>query len=584
MPDLNVQSTTPAFAATDVARNATIQINFKETTNLGSGSLILTNGQGDSRRIAIHDKSQVQLINSKNDFGYYHTLTIDPQADLLGNSTYYLLLDEGALKDEANKALPGITNPNSYRFHTSADFTPPQLISSQPANHSTNIAVDAGIELTFNEPVKFTGQGEITLTNDLGEVQIFGHPLTYGYVNESSMRIFLPEILKSNTRYFLSIPANAITDNAGNAFTGVQNKPSVTFTTGDWNTSTSNPSLTSLTWSNSAMWYAIDVAPTSNLILSASSVIKAGTGYITLSNGLGDTRRINIQDTRQVTFLPNQRRKVLIKPTQALWPNSSYTLFVDPLAITDLGGKPYAADANEIYTFKVGAIDNTPPKALAISFADSSTPEQIAFDDSLNRQKVALRPRIMAAFNEQITLGSGNITISNGQGDTRTFKVSDLPENKPLAAEREVSFYENTLSISLRQDLLRGTHYFILADPGIVVDKAGNPSAGVNDRTLISFDTLADQAKPTQELNHTGGLVGRYEAGDTLVFNFSTPISSYESFELNQHSFGGNDVIISADGLSASVVLNADSTVAAGDRLTIHTNNLGKRLDFEFIL
>lgn len=575
MPAFNVQSITPAFDAPEVARNATIQIYFNQTTTLGSGSLILTNGQGDSRRIAMHDKSQVQLINSKSPYGYYHTLTIDPQADLLGNSTYYLLLDEGALKDEANHALPGITDPNSYRFHTSADYTAPQLISSQPTNHSTNIAVDADIELAFNEPVKSTGHGEITLSNTLGDVQLLYAQPPQGISNVNSVSLLTSGILKSNTRYFLSIPANAITDNAGNAFAGVQDNQSITFTTGDWNTSTFNPSLTSLTWGTDTGWsyYGIDVAPNSNLILSTSSVIKAGTGYVTLSNGLGDTRRINIQDTRQVTFLPNQRRKVLIKPTQALWPNSSYTLFVDPLAITDLGGKPYAADANEIHTFKVGAIDNSPPIALALSF-----------DDSLNRQQVTLRPRITAEFNETIVLGSGNITISNGQGDTRTFKVSDQPGNTPLAADGDVSFYDNKLIISLRQDLKRGTRYFIQANPGIVVDKAGNPSAGVSDQTLLSFDTLTDHAKPTQELNHTGGLVGRYEAGDILVFNFSTPISSYESFELNQHSFGGNDVIISADGLSASVLLNTDSTVAAGDRLTIHTNNLGKRLDFEFIL
>ncbi len=114
-------------------------------------------------------------------------------------------------------------------------------------------------------------------------------------------------------------------------------------------------------------------------------------------------------------------------------------------------------------------------------------------------------------------------------------------------------------------------------DAGAVTDLLGNPYGGLYDTNTIVISTAGDiptpaASNPVQVINH-GGVAGVYDNNDVVTFNFNVPVTWNGGFSLNQHSFGGNDVIISPDGRSASVVLNTASTVAHGDVVNFYVSD-----------
>lgn len=559
MPPVYIPPTTPAPNAVEVPIDQTIAITFNHRSSLGFGSVLLTNGNDDTRRIAIHDASQVTLTNyfSANN----STLRINPQKNLLANSRYYLLADAGVLNDEAGQALPGITDPTIYRFSTSTtiDTSPPQLDTSPPQLLSNSYFSS----LRFNEAIKQTGPGRILLSNHQGDQRI----LSIDYINKDLVTLNTGSLLP-NTTYYLTIEPNAFSDFAGNNFPGT----TITLTT----------YLLDNFYQHYPQSYELRLdlpqrplpANANIKLISLNTYTKAGNGYIYISNGLGDMRRIAVNDSRQVT-VPGNKNEVIINPLEDLWPDSEYSLSIDPGAFIDQFGYSFSLNPKDFRDtsnfFNTIAADINPPLALSGSYS-----EQSSYGDENGSRKLTV------TFNEPIEIGFGNITISNGQSDSHLIAITDTSQVNHRERSPE-------LEIIMQKNLLPNTQYFVLADQGILTDKLGNPFAGVNNPAVCNFTTgtiAPARNQPVQEINHPGGVVGRYEPDDRLVFNFNTPIKHYESFQLNQHSFGGNDLLLSADGLSATVSLTSDSTVTQGDRLTLSgaQDGLGNRMTLFFDL
>lgn len=104
-------SSSPGDDASAVAVGANIVLNFNTALTAGTGNIVISNGAGDVRTIAIGD-SQISITGS--------TLTISPAADLLANSTYNVQIAPGALKDAAGTAFAGIANATTLNFTTDA--------------------------------------------------------------------------------------------------------------------------------------------------------------------------------------------------------------------------------------------------------------------------------------------------------------------------------------------------------------------------------------------------------------------------------------------------------------------------------
>ncbi|KRQ97736.1 choice-of-anchor I family protein [Bradyrhizobium valentinum] len=105
---------TPADNATAVAAGNNIVLTFDEAVAAGTGSIVISNGAGDTRTIAIGDASQVTVSGN--------TVTINPTADLAAGATYDVTLASGVITDVAGNAFTGLAQ-NDLDFTVAAPLT-----------------------------------------------------------------------------------------------------------------------------------------------------------------------------------------------------------------------------------------------------------------------------------------------------------------------------------------------------------------------------------------------------------------------------------------------------------------------------
>src|SRR5690606_11804889 len=178
------------------------------------------------------------------------------------------------------------------------------------------------------------------------------------------------------------------------------------------------------------------------------------------------TRTIDINDTDQVIFTGGKSgNSIIIDPTEDLIADTSYHIQIAPSAVLDNEGHTYAG-INNPDTLNFTTIDSSP--LLAFSYpGDDATEVWVGRDISLY-------------FDEWVTIGAGNITISNGV-DIRTI---DIQDSSQVMFDGYSSVYINPAI-----DLIPNTDYFIQMDSGVVTDLAGNPYAGIQDATTLNFST-----------------------------------------------------------------------------------------------
>ncbi|HEU4850627.1 MAG TPA: Ig-like domain-containing protein [Telluria sp.] len=94
---------------------------------------------------------------------------------------------------------------------------------------------------------------------------------------------------------------------------------------------------------------AFAVAPGANLTLDFDEVVAAGSGKITLDDGNGDLRVIDIRDASQVTV---SGQRVTINPAANLKMGATYHLSVDAGAVVDVAGNAYAGTGADPIDFR----------------------------------------------------------------------------------------------------------------------------------------------------------------------------------------------------------------------------------------
>lgn len=107
-----------------------------------------------------------------------------------------------------------------------ADTTAPALLSSNPADDSTTVAVGDNIVLTFSETIQL-GTGAISLL-DVASNTVIASDVT---VSGTQLRLNPSADLAAGKGYAVQIAADAIKDLAGNAFAGISDTTTLNFTT-----------------------------------------------------------------------------------------------------------------------------------------------------------------------------------------------------------------------------------------------------------------------------------------------------------------------------------------------------------------
>lgn len=144
-----ITTLSPANGATNVAAGTNLVATFSEAIVVNAGNITITKAAGDvvAATISVTDATQVSSSGG--------LLTIDPTADLEFSTNYYIKIDAGAVKDIAGNSFTGIASTTTWAFKTiAADVTPPALVSTVPANGSTDILPPTVLMATYSEPLQ----------------------------------------------------------------------------------------------------------------------------------------------------------------------------------------------------------------------------------------------------------------------------------------------------------------------------------------------------------------------------------------------------------------------------------------------
>ncbi|MDP3280561.1 MAG: Ig-like domain-containing protein, partial [Nitrosomonas sp.] len=203
-----------------------ITLYFDEEVAAGSGDVVISNGS-DTRTISINDASQVTFSNSKMG----NTLTINPTADLIPNTTYSIQMGSDVITDTAGNTYAGISDTTTLNFTTLASN--PLLAGSNPWDESF-IGIDNNIFLRFDEDV-VAGKGHIIISNgsDTRNIAINDtNQVTFdGY---RTVTINPTTDLIINTSYSIQIASGVIMDTKGNPYEGISDETTLNFTTADY--------------------------------------------------------------------------------------------------------------------------------------------------------------------------------------------------------------------------------------------------------------------------------------------------------------------------------------------------------------
>jgi methionine-rich copper-binding protein CopC len=200
----------PAPNATNVATNTTVTVTFSEpmdSTTINSTNFKLAPTPTPGAPVA----ATVTYNAATN------TATLTPTSPL-GSSVNYTATVTTGVKDVAGNAL---ASQSTWTFTTIADTTAPTVLTTNPVNGATNVAVNSTITVTFSEdmdPTTLNGTlTNFTVKTTVGSVPV---PGTVSYNNATRTATFTPTAsLAANTNYTVTVTSGA-KDTAGNGLAG----------------------------------------------------------------------------------------------------------------------------------------------------------------------------------------------------------------------------------------------------------------------------------------------------------------------------------------------------------------------------
>jgi uncharacterized protein YjiK len=220
-PELLVFS--PSLNKTAIAPGSNLYLTFNQPILAGTGNLVLSNGAGDTRTIAISDSAQIKVMSN--------TLVIDPATDLVPGTSYSISYPAGLLKDASGNNAPALSSAALISFTTVGvlDTVAPALASTSPLNNATGIT-SSRILLNFNEAV-VAGVGNIVISNGTDTRTINVTDATQVTFSGSTANINPSADLIRGSTYNVQMVSGVIKDASGNPFAGIANTTTLSFNT-----------------------------------------------------------------------------------------------------------------------------------------------------------------------------------------------------------------------------------------------------------------------------------------------------------------------------------------------------------------
>ena len=525
-------SFSPADAATGVAETANIAVTFSEAIQKGTGTIAIHSDSANGAVLESYDAA----TNSANLSISGSTLTINPTANLAGNTHYFVTFDAGTIKDLAGNSYAGTT---TYDF-TTADTGAPTVTQFNPADGATGITGSSNIVVTFSEAVQ-KGSGTIAIHSgsasgtvvesfdaaSSGRLTIVGNTLTIDPTNN----------LADATQYFVTFDAGTIKDLANNNYAGTA---TYDFTTVD------NIAPTASAFS--PLDGATGAVESSNIVVTFSETIQKGSGTIAIHTGSASGPVAESYDAASSPNLTVSGNTFTINPTATLASGTHFFVTFDAGSVKDLSGNSYAGTTT--YDFTTG---------------DSVAPTVTQFNPADGGIGAAAASNIVATFSEAIQKGSGTIAIHSGSA------TGPLVESFDAATSARIAISGSTLTIDPTNNLSLNTQYFVTFDAGTVRDLANNNFAGTTTYDFATVDTIA----PTvSSFTPTSGATG-IAVSDNILLRFSETVQRGTGL-IQIHSGSATGTLIESFDAATNTHLSI-----TGDTLTIDpTANLANNTDY----
>ncbi len=207
------------------------------------------------------------------------------------------------------------------------------------------------------------------------------------------------------------------------------------------------------------------VLPGGNLVVTFDENIVKGTGDIMIKN-LDAPSQITIPIGNAEVSVSG---KVLtVNPVADLASNTNYEILISGTAIDDTSGNSFVGIPTGAWLFMTGAPDVTAPLVSSLSPTDD-------LDD------VPLASDLVVTFNEDIAIGSGNITIKN---------LDTLAETTIPVGDAQISIAGAVLTINPTSNLNPNTDYAVQIPNTAITDLSGNPFLGISGDMAWDFTTV----------------------------------------------------------------------------------------------
>lgn len=202
----------PTTGKNNVGVGSNLYLTFDQAVTAGSGNIVLSNGAGDARTIAVTDTSQVTFSGS--------VMKIHPKFFMVAGTTYNITYPTGAIKTAAGGDTSAVSDPSTFAFTVigTVDHTAPTLRSSAPVDGATGIT-GSNLTLFFSEAVQ-AGTGNIVISQGTDIRTISIADTTQVKFNGGNVSITLTTPLQANVTYSMQLAGGVITDLYGNAYAG----------------------------------------------------------------------------------------------------------------------------------------------------------------------------------------------------------------------------------------------------------------------------------------------------------------------------------------------------------------------------
>ena len=327
--------------------------------------------------------------------------------------SYFVNIDNGALQDDSGNDFAGISDASTFNFTTQTEAIAPTLVSLNPDDNFTNVAINSNFVLSFNEAVTVGTTEEVSIFLSSNDQLIESVPASSLAFNNDEITIDFTNDLSGFTDYYITIESGAIRDFSGNAYVGFTSKNTWNFKT-EAGTDVTAPVVTALSPADGAT----DIAILPDFSITFNEPVFAGSGNFYIRDG-------GIIETFVVgTDVTISSNIVSFSSSISLTNNTAFTVDWDAGVLTDSEGNDLAVVGSQ--TFLVdGSWDFTTISDTGAPMIVSQTP---ANDETGVTSDATFS--LVIDFDEPVDLGTGNLEIFYNDGTTlapsQLFAVSNF--------------------------------------------------------------------------------------------------------------------------------------------------------------